>query len=154
MGTANRVLPVNRGELSRNPLKRMTLRATLRDPDGFDLMGECFGSLLNHAWKSRAHFAGGLGFPWRFSQEMLSHVRHHEGDPSVASPVVQDNQPRKTKFTFEEAVDVWLRRWSGQYQHEIAAAYVINPRAVNQVLKGVTHVGSKDEAAQRTGRTA
>ncbi|TYL85962.1 hypothetical protein FXB38_09135 [Bradyrhizobium cytisi] len=72
----------------------------------------------------------------------------------MASPVVQDNQPRKTKFTFEEAVDVWLRRWSGQYQHEIAAAYVINPRAVNHVLKGITHAGSKDEAAQRIGRTA
>jgi hypothetical protein len=26
---------VNRGELPRNPLKRMAFRATLRDPDGF-----------------------------------------------------------------------------------------------------------------------
>lgn len=72
----------------------------------------------------------------------------------MTSPVVQDNQPRKTKFTFDEAVDVWLRRWCGQFQHEIAAAYVINPRAVNQVLKEITHVGSKEEAARRTGRTA
>ncbi|UPJ61499.1 hypothetical protein IVB24_04680 [Bradyrhizobium sp. 192] len=64
------------------------------------------------------------------------------------------NPAKPTKFIFEEAVDVWLRRWSGQYQHEIAAAYVINRRAVNQVLKGITHAGSKDEAAQRTGRTA
>ena len=47
----------------------------------------------------------------------------------MGKPIVQDNNPRKTKFTFEEAVDVWLRRWSGQFQHEIAAAYVINPRA-------------------------
>ncbi|MFB6447601.1 hypothetical protein [Bradyrhizobium tunisiense] len=72
----------------------------------------------------------------------------------MATPIVQDNQPRKTKFTFEEAVDVWLRRWCGQFQHEIAAAYVINPRAVNQVLKGITHVGSEQEAAKRVGRTA
>ncbi|UPK39096.1 hypothetical protein IVB18_18790 [Bradyrhizobium sp. 186] len=72
----------------------------------------------------------------------------------MASPVIQDNHPRKTKFTFEEAVDVWLRRWSGQFQHEIAAAYVINPRAVNHVLKEITHAGSKEEAAQRAGRTA
>ena len=54
----------------------------------------------------------------------------------------------KTKFTTDEAIDVWLRSWSGQYQHEIAAAYVINVRAVNHVLKERTHVGSK-EAAER-----
>lgn len=72
----------------------------------------------------------------------------------MGKPIVQDNNPRKTKFTFEEAVDVWLRRWSGQFQHEIAAAYVINPRAVNHVLKGLTHEGSEAEAARRVGRTA
>lgn len=70
----------------------------------------------------------------------------------MAKPILQDNIPRKTKFTFEEAVDVWLRRWAGQFQHEIAAAYVINPRAVNQVLKEITHVGSKEEAARHLGR--
>jgi len=67
----------------------------------------------------------------------------------LAKPVLQDNTPRKTKFTFEEAVDVWLRRLNGQFQHEIAAAYVINVRAVNQVLKEVTHIGSKEVAASR-----
>jgi len=72
----------------------------------------------------------------------------------LAKRIVQDNNPRKTKFTFEEAVDVWLRRWTGQFQHEIAAAYVINVRAVNQVLKEVTHIGSKEEAARRVDRTA
>lgn len=54
----------------------------------------------------------------------------------------------KTKFTDDEAIDVWLRSWSGQYQHQIAAAYVINVRAVNYVLKERTHVGSK-QAAER-----
>jgi hypothetical protein len=68
--------------------------------------------------------------------------------------IVQDNHPRKTKFTFEEAVDVWLRHLAGQFQHEIAAAYVINVRAVNHVLKEVTHVGSKQEAERRHGLTA
>jgi hypothetical protein len=43
--------------------------------------------------------------------------------------IVQDNNPRKTKFTFEAAVDVWLRRRNGQLIHEIAAAYVINSGA-------------------------
>jgi hypothetical protein len=55
----------------------------------------------------------------------------------------------KTAFDFDEAVDVWLRYWSGQYQHEIAAAYVINQRAVNHVLKERTHIGSKQVAASK-----
>ena len=63
--------------------------------------------------------------------------------------IVQDNNPRKTKFTFEEAVDVWLRRWSGQLIHEIAAAYVINSGRVSDVLNEVTHAGSKEVAASR-----
>jgi len=71
----------------------------------------------------------------------------------LAKRVVQDNYPRKTKFTLEEAVDVWLRHWAGQFQHEIAAAYVINSGRVSDVLNEVTHVGSKQEAAQRVGRT-
>lgn len=61
---------------------------------------------------------------------------------------------RKTKFTFDEAVDVWLRHWDGQYQHEIAAAYVINVRAVNHVLKERTHVGSKQTAETKRKRSA
>jgi hypothetical protein len=32
-------LPVNRGELPRNPLKPMAFRATLRDPEGFGHIG-------------------------------------------------------------------------------------------------------------------
>jgi hypothetical protein len=67
----------------------------------------------------------------------------------VVEPILQDNNPRKTKFAFDEAVDVWLRYWSGQYQHEIAAAYVINVRAVNHVLKTKTHIGSREVAASK-----
>jgi hypothetical protein len=67
----------------------------------------------------------------------------------MVTTITQDNTPRKTKFTFEEAVDVWLRRWSGQFHHEIAAAYVINWDRVSDVLNEVTHVGSKEVAASR-----
>jgi hypothetical protein len=51
-----------------------------------------------------------------------------------------------TQFSFEQAVDVWMRHFSGQYQHQIAAAYVINVRAVNHVLKEKTHPCSKQVA--------
>jgi hypothetical protein len=49
-------------------------------------------------------------------------VRSKEG------PLLETAILSKTKFTDEEAVDVGLRSWSGQYQHQIAAAYEINVR--------------------------
>jgi hypothetical protein len=54
-----------------------------------------------------------------------------------------------TTFTFEQAIDVWMRRFNGQFQHEISAAYVINVRAVNHVLKEKTHIGSRQVAEER-----
>jgi hypothetical protein len=54
-----------------------------------------------------------------------------------------------TQFSFEQAVDVWVRRFNGQFQHEIAAAYVINVRAVNHVLKEKAHIGSRQVAEAR-----
>ena len=59
-----------------------------------------------------------------------------------------------TQFTFEQAVDVWMRRFNGQFQHEIAAAYVINVRAVNHVLKEKTHLGSKEIAEAHFSKSA
>ena len=56
---------------------------------------------------------------------------------------------RKTSFTFDEAVDVWLRYWNGQVQSEIAADYRINAGRVNEVLKEKKHVGSKQIAASK-----
>jgi hypothetical protein len=56
---------------------------------------------------------------------------------------------RKTKFTFDEAVDVWLRYWNGQVQSDIAADYRINAGRVNEVLKERKHLGSKASAVQR-----
>jgi hypothetical protein len=42
----------------------------------------------------------------------------------------------------EQAVDVWVRRFNGQFRHEIAAAYVIKVRAVER----------KDARRQSAGR--
>ena len=82
------------------------------------------------------------------SPEALSRLQTIR-NATLVKPVVQDNIPRKTKFTFEEAVDVWLRRWSGQFIHEIAAAYIINWGRVSDVLSEITHIGSKEVAASR-----
>ena len=47
------------------------------------------------------------------------------------------------RLTFEDAVTVWLRRWNGEYQHDIAAPFRVNPARVNDVLKGRLHLGSE-----------
>lgn len=55
-------------------------------------------------------------------------------------------------LTFDDAVNVWLRHWSGEFQHNIAASYHVNPGRINEVLKGRKHVGS--EQAARSKRSA
>jgi hypothetical protein len=56
---------------------------------------------------------------------------------------------KKVKFTGDEAVDVWLRSWSGQLQHEIAADYRINAGRVSEILTQKAHLGSKQIAASK-----
>lgn len=59
------------------------------------------------------------------------------------------NQNSVYRLTFQDAVDVWLRYWAGEYQHAIAASYDVNPGRVNEVLKGHKHVGSEQDARLR-----
>ncbi len=51
-------------------------------------------------------------------------------------------------LTFDDAVQIWLRHWSGEYQHAIAATYGVNQGRVNEVLKERLHPGSKQAAAE------
>jgi hypothetical protein len=53
------------------------------------------------------------------------------------------------QLTFDDAVDIWLRHWNGEFQHRIAAAFDVNPGRVNEVLKGTRHVGSREAAMSR-----
>jgi len=55
----------------------------------------------------------------------------------------------KTAFTFDEAVDVWLRRWSGQLRHDIALDYRINAGRVSEILTEKAHIGRKQVAASK-----
>lgn len=52
-------------------------------------------------------------------------------------------------LTFDDAIDVWLRHWAGEYQHRIAASYEINQGRVCDVLKERLHPGSKAVALKR-----
>jgi hypothetical protein len=53
------------------------------------------------------------------------------------------------RLTFEDAVNVWLRHWNGEFQHTIAASYAVNHGRVNEVLQERLHKGSKVEAFNR-----
>jgi len=48
---------------------------------------------------------------------------------------MNENEP-PYRLTADDAVDIWLRHWAGEYQHHIAASYRVNPGRVNEVLKG------------------
>ena len=52
-------------------------------------------------------------------------------------------------LTFDDAVDVWLRYWSEEFQHKIAASYGVNQGRVNEVLKKRLHIGSRQIAASK-----
>jgi len=53
------------------------------------------------------------------------------------------------RLTFDDAVDVWLRHWAGEYQHAIAASYGVNPGRVNEILKGRKHIESELLATEK-----
>lgn len=57
-----------------------------------------------------------------------------------------DNRKPSYNLTFEDAVEIWLRHWNGEFQNRIAASYDVNPGRVNEVLKGTRHPGSRDVA--------
>jgi len=57
--------------------------------------------------------------------------------------------PPSYKLTFNDAVEVWLRHWRGEFQNRIAASFDCNPGRVNEVLKEVIHKGSKQAALSK-----
>lgn len=62
---------------------------------------------------------------------------------------MNDNAPSYS-LTFEDAVEIWLRHWAGEFQNRIAASFDVNPGRVNEVLKERKHVGSREVALQKT----
>jgi hypothetical protein len=58
------------------------------------------------------------------------------------------------RLTFNDAVDIWLRHWAGEYQHTIATSYDVNQSRVNDVLNERLHIGSKAVAATKRSSVA
>ncbi|MFK0331106.1 hypothetical protein ACIQUB_08285 [Rhizobium sp. NPDC090275] len=55
------------------------------------------------------------------------------------------------QLTLDDAVQVWIRRWAGEYQHEIAASYGVNQGRVNEVLKHKRHPNAEAIAKLKRG---
>lgn len=55
--------------------------------------------------------------------------------------------PPSYTITFNDAVEIWLRHWSGELQSRIAAHFDVNQGRVSEVLKEKRHIGSKAKAA-------
>lgn len=59
-----------------------------------------------------------------------------------------DENPPTYHLTFDDAVEVWLRYWDGEYQHSIAAHFRVNQGRISEVLSGKLHPGSRGAAAK------
>lgn len=66
------------------------------------------------------------------------------------------SNPRKPsyKLTFDDAVEVWIRHWNGEFQNRIAADFDTNPGRVNDVVKERKHKGSREIALRKTRHAA
>ena len=50
------------------------------------------------------------------------------------------------RLTFEDAVEVWIRYWAGEFQNRIVDHFDVNSARVNEVIKGTRHPGSEQVA--------
>jgi len=53
------------------------------------------------------------------------------------------------KLSFEEAVEVWLLSFAGEFQNRIAARFDVNPGRINEILKGRKYIGSREIALRK-----
>ncbi|MGK9052080.1 hypothetical protein [Neorhizobium petrolearium] len=62
---------------------------------------------------------------------------------------MNDNEMPSRKLTFDDAVEIWLRHWNGEFQNRIAASFDVNPGRVNEVLKERKFIGSREAALKK-----
>ena len=62
--------------------------------------------------------------------------------------MTNDNMPSYA-LTFDDAVQIWLRHWNGEFQNRIAASFDVNPGRVNEVLKERKFIGSREMALKK-----
>ncbi|MGV1759053.1 hypothetical protein ACQZ6F_22260 [Rhizobium sp. A22-96] len=62
---------------------------------------------------------------------------------------MNDNEKPSYALTFDDAVEIWLRSWNGEFQNRIAASFDVNPGRVSEVLKERKHIGSREIALKK-----
>lgn len=62
---------------------------------------------------------------------------------------MNQNKRPSYRLTFDDAVEIWLRYWEGEFQNRVAAAFDVNPGRVNEVLKERMHAGSRVVALKK-----
>ena len=64
--------------------------------------------------------------------------------------------PRKPSYrlTFDDAVNVWIKSWDGEFQNRIAADFDVNQGRVNEVLQNRRWPGSREVALKKYKRSA
>ena len=68
--------------------------------------------------------------------------------------MAKDLRKPSYRLTFEDAVNVWIRYWDGEFQNRIAADYDVNSARVSEVVKETLHPGSRAEALRRYRKSA
>ncbi|WP_377297722.1 hypothetical protein [Rhizobium sp. SGZ-381] len=59
---------------------------------------------------------------------------------------MNDNDKPSSALTFDDAIQIWLCHWTGEFQNRIAARLDVNPGRVNEVLKERKFIGSREAA--------
>jgi hypothetical protein len=67
----------------------------------------------------------------------------------MESIVMNDNDKPSYTLTYDDAIQIWLRHWNGEFQNRIAASLDVNPGRVNEVLKERKFVGSREAALSK-----
>lgn len=62
---------------------------------------------------------------------------------------MNDNAKPSHTLTFDDAVQIWLCHWTGEFQNRIAARFDVNSARVNEVLKERKFIGSREAALQK-----
>lgn len=68
--------------------------------------------------------------------------------------MAKDHRKPSYRLTLDDAVEIWIRYWDGEFQNRIASDFDTNPARVSEVIKGKRHAGSREVAMRKYRRSA
>lgn len=68
--------------------------------------------------------------------------------------MAKDQRKPSYRLTFDDAVEIWIRYWNGEFQNRIAADFDVNSAWINEVIKGTRQPGSREVAIRKYRRSA